>query len=104
MEIIERYGRSLKRKNCAPYTIKNYMNRVAHFTRWLRIPLFGVTRQEIGLYVDRLLRKRCSPKTIACHLQTLHLFFAYIIEEEKIAMDNPVRKVSIRLPNRCPGV
>ena len=102
MEIIERYGRSLKRKNCAPYTIKNYMNRIAHFTRWLRIPLFEVTRREIGLYVDRLLRKRCSPKTIACHLQTLHLLFDYIIEEEKIAMDNPVRKVSIRLPKPLP--
>jgi len=102
MEIIEKYGRSLKRKNCAPYTIKNYMNRITHFTRWLRIPLFGVTRREIGLYVDRLLRKRCSPKTIACHLQTLHLFFAYLIEEEKTAMDNPVRKVSIRLPKPLP--
>ena len=58
METIEsRYRRSLKRKNFSSYTIKNYMNRIDHFTLWLRVPLHEVTRREIGAYVDHLLRK-----------------------------------------------
>jgi site-specific recombinase XerD len=102
MEITERYRRSLKRKNCSPYTVKNYMNRIEHFTLWLRVPLEKTTRREIGAYVDHLLRKRHAPKTIICHLQTLHLFFEYLIDEEGAAMDNPVRKISIRLPKPLP--
>ncbi len=102
MEITERYRRSLKRKNCSAYTIKNYMNRIDHFTLWLRVPLEKTTRREIGVYVDHLLAKRHAPKTITCHLQTLHLFFEYLIEEEGAAMDNPVRKISIRLPKPLP--
>ena len=102
MEITERYRRSLKRRNCSPYTIKNYMNRIDRFTLWLRVPLEKTTRHEIGAYVDHLLRKRHAPKTIICHLQTLHLFFEYLIDEEGAAMENPVRKISIRLPKPLP--
>ena len=102
MEITERYRRSLKRKNFSAHTIKNYMNRIDQFTLWLRVPLEKTTRREIGAYVDHLLRKRLSPKTIICHLQTLHLFFEYLIDEEEMAMANPVRKISIRLPKPLP--
>jgi len=102
MEIIERYRRSLKRKNLSAHTIKNYMNRINHFTLWLRVPLEKTTRREIGAYVDHLLRKRRAPKTIICHLQTLHLFFEHLIDEEGAAMNNPVRKISIRLPKPLP--
>jgi site-specific recombinase XerD len=102
MEITERYRRSLKRKNCSAHTIKNYMNRIDHFTLWLRVPLEKTTRREIGAYVDHLLRKRRAPKTIICHLQTLHLFFEHLIDDEAAAMDNPVRKISIRLPKPLP--
>jgi site-specific recombinase XerD len=102
MEITERYRRSLKRKNLSAYTIKNYMNRIDHFTLWLRVPLEKTTRREMGAYVDHLLRKRHAPKTITCHLQTLHLFFEYLIDEEGTAMENPIRKISIRLPKPLP--
>ena len=103
METIKiRYRRSLKRNNCSPHTVKNYMNRIDQFTLWLRIPLEGVTRREIGAYVDHLLRKQRTPKTITCHLQTLRLFFDYLINEEQIPMANPVTRVSIRLPKPLP--
>ena len=82
--------------------MKNYLHRIHQFTRWLRIPLPKVTRHEIGAYVDHLLRKRRRPKTITCHLQTLHLFFDYLIEEEGIPMANPVTRMSIRLPKPLP--
>jgi site-specific recombinase XerD len=74
MESIEsRYRRSLKRKNFSSCTIKNYLHRIAQFTLWLRISLPTVTRREIGAYVDHLLRKGLSPKTITCHLQSIRL-------------------------------
>jgi site-specific recombinase XerD len=100
--IESRYGRSLKRKNFSPCTIKNYLHRIAQFTLWLRMPLPTVTRREIGAYVDHLLRKGLSPKTITCHLQTIRLFFDYLIDEEETSMENPVRKISIRLPKPLP--
>ena len=77
-----RYRRALKRKNYSAHTVKSYMNILDHFMRWLTVPLSEVTRKEIGLYVDHLLRKRRTPKTITCHLQTIRLFFDYLINEE----------------------
>ena len=103
MESIEsQYGRSLKRKNFSSCTVKNYLHRVAQFRLWLRIPLPTVTPREIGAYVDHLLRKGLSPKTITCHLQTIRLFFDYLIDEGQASMENPVRKISIRLPKPLP--
>jgi site-specific recombinase XerD len=97
-----RYGRSLKRKNYSAHTVKNYMNIMNHFTRWLRVPLRELTRKDIGAYVDQLLRKRRTSKTITCHLQTIRLFFDYLINEEGIAMTNPVTRISLRLPKPLP--
>ena len=102
METIERYRRSLKRKNFSAHTIKNYVHRIHMFTLWLRVPLDHATRQEIGSYVDHLLQKKLSPKTITCHLQTIRLFYEYLIDEEGMACENPVRKISIRLPKPLP--
>jgi site-specific recombinase XerD len=102
METIERYRKSLKRKNFSAHTIKNYLHRIHMFTLWLPVPLDHATRQEIGSYVDHLLEKKLSPKTITCHLQTIRLFFDYLIDEEGMALENPVRRISIRLPKPLP--
>ena len=105
METTEiRYRRSLKRKNYAAHTLKNYMNILAHFTRWLSIPLSEVTRNDIGVYVDHLQRKRLAPKTITCHLQTIRLFFDYCISEEEMDMVNPVTGSQSVCRNRCPAI
>jgi site-specific recombinase XerD len=104
METIElvRYRRCLKRKNYSAHTVKNYMNIMDNFTRWLRTSLREVTREDIGAYVDHSLRKRLKPKTITCHLQTIRLFFDYFINEEGVDMINPVTKISLRLPKPLP--
>ena len=62
----------------------------------------GRTRKDIEAYVDQLLRKRRTPKTITCHLQTIRLFFDYFINEEEVDMINPVTKISLRLPKPLP--
>jgi site-specific recombinase XerD len=103
METIEiRYRRSLKRRNFSSHTVKNYMNRITHFLLWLPVPVDKTTRREMGAYVDHLLEKQLSPKTVTCHLQTIRLFFDYLIDEEGMMKESPVRKVSIRLPKPLP--
>jgi site-specific recombinase XerD len=104
MEAIEliRYRRSLRRKNYSSHTVKNYMNILWHFISRLTISLAQVTPREIGTYVDHLWSRRKKPKTITCHLQTIRLFFDYLIEEEGMEMSNPVIRVSIRLPKPLP--
>ena len=97
-----RYRRALKRKNYSVHTVKSYVNILDQFIRWLTVPLAEVTRKEIGAYVDHLLRKRRTPKTITCHLQTIRLFFDYLINEEGRSMLNPVTRVSLRLPKPLP--
>jgi len=104
MENIElsRYRRTLKRKNYSAHTLKSYMNILDHFVRWAPVPPSEVTGKEVGLYVDHLLRKRRTPKTITCHLQTIRLFFEYLINEEGISILNPVTRISLRLPKPLP--
>ena len=97
-----RYRRFLKRKNYSAHTVNNYVSILNHFMRWLTIPVSEVTRKEIGVYVDHLLRKRRTPKTITCHLQTIRLFFDYLMNEEGIPVVNPVTRISLRLPKPLP--
>jgi len=96
------YRRALKRKNYSTHTVKTYMNILDQFIRWLTVPLSEVTRSEIGAYVDDLLRKRRTPKTITCHLQTIRLFFEYLMNEEEREIVNPVTRISLRLPKPLP--
>jgi site-specific recombinase XerD len=99
---LTRYRRALKRKNYSAHTLKSYMNILGHFVRWAPVPLGKVTSKEIGLYVDHLLQKRRTPKTITCHLQTIRLFFDYLLQEEGTPVANPVTRISIRLPKPLP--
>ncbi|HXX34528.1 MAG TPA: tyrosine-type recombinase/integrase [Thermodesulfobacteriota bacterium] len=96
------YRRALKRKNYSAHTVKSYLNILDQFMRWLTVPLPEVTRKDIGAYVDHLLRKRRTPKTITCHLQTIRLFFDYLLNEEGRSMVNPVTRISLRLPKPLP--
>jgi len=104
MEPIEliQYRRALKRKNYSVHTLKSYMNILDQFIRWLSVPLSEVTRKEIGLYVDHLLGKRRTSKTITCHLQTIRLFYDYLINEEGRTISNPITRISLRLPKPLP--
>jgi site-specific recombinase XerD len=97
-----RYRRALKRKNYSIHTVKSYVNILDQFIRCLTVPLSEVTRKDIGAYVDHLLRKRRMPKTITCHLQTIRLFFDYLMNEEGRKMVNPVTRISLRLPQPLP--
>ena len=58
------WRRFLKRRNCAPNTVKYYMHAVKSFVIWLDVPLESVTHRTISCYIDYLMRKRLKPKTI----------------------------------------
>lgn len=102
MERIDRYRRYVKRRNFSSHTVKSYLNILDQFTAWLPIPLQDTTRKEIDSYIDHLMARKLSPKTITCHLQTIRLFFAYLIDDEGMRIPNPISKVSIRLPKPLP--
>ena len=102
-DLIARYRRFLKRRNCSAHTVKNYMNILGHFSAWLQVPLEQATYKETDAYMDHLLRRRMKPKTINCHFGCIHAFYDYLIEDERMPLTNPVRKnYRLRLPRPLP--
>jgi site-specific recombinase XerD len=101
-ELVVRYRRFLKRRNCSAHTVKNYMNILSHFNAWHKISVSQVTHKDIGAYMGHLLRTR-KPKTINCHLGTIRAFYDYLIDEEGMPLINPVKKkYRLRLPRPLP--
>jgi site-specific recombinase XerD len=93
-ELIVRYRRFLKRRNCSVHTVKNYMNILGHFSAWHKTSIQQLTHKDIGAYMDYLLRTR-KPKTIN--------FYDYLIDEEGMPLINPVKKgYRLRLPRPLP--
>jgi site-specific recombinase XerD len=102
-DLIEKYKRYLKRRNYSVHTVKNYVNMLGHFSKWLRIPMEQATFKETDAYMDYLLRRRKKPKTINCHFGCIHAFYNYLIEDERMPLVNPVKKhYRLRLPQPLP--
>jgi site-specific recombinase XerD len=102
-DMIARYRRFLKRRNCSAHTVKNYLNILNHFSAWLQVPLEQATYKETDAYMEHLLRRRMKPKTINCHLGCIHAFYDYLTEDERMPLTNPVRKnYRLRLPRPLP--
>jgi site-specific recombinase XerD len=91
-DAIMNWRRFLKRRNCAPNTVKNYLNIIKHFVIWVDVPLEEATHTTVSRYIDYLMRKRLAPKTVNCHLDGIRQFYHYLKEEEGLAITNPVRK------------
>ena len=82
----------MKRRNCAPNTVKNYLNMIKHFVIWVDIPVGEVTHTTVSRYIDYLMLKRLSPKTVNCHLDGIRQFYHYLKEEEGLVITNPIRR------------
>ncbi len=103
IEVLVKYRRFLKRRNYSTHTIKNYMNTLNHFLRWLQGPVEEVTPQKISAYIDSLLAKGLAPKTINCRLDSVRGFYTYMGREEEIPFPNPVKKgYALRLARPLP--
>jgi site-specific recombinase XerD len=86
------YRRFLKRRNCSRCTLRNYMNTLKHFVIWLPQPIEQVTPRGILAFIDHLLNKRLSAKTINCYLDGIRGFYDYLIHEENVEIANPVKR------------
>lgn len=85
------YRRSLKRRNYSKYTIRNYMSTLRQYIIWLDVPIEAVTHKKLVVFIDRLLARRLKPKTINCYLDSIRGFYDYLIYEEQLQMQNPVK-------------
>lgn len=86
----------MKRRNCAPNTVKNYLNMIKHFVIWVDVPVEEVTHTTVSRYIDYLMKKRLAPKTVNCHLDGIRQFYHYLKEEEGVSVNNPIRKNHIQ--------
>lgn len=97
------FRRHLKRKNYSPHTVKNYINMLQHYIRWLNVPVEAATPGNIAGYIDFLMDKRLHPKTINCHIACIRVFYDFLHYEEKNNVVNPVRKgIALRMPSPLP--
>jgi site-specific recombinase XerD len=93
----------LKRRNYSTHTVKNYLGTLEHFVQWLDVPIEEVVPKRLQAYIDHLLARGLSAKTINCHLDSIRRFYDYVHDEEGIAVPNPVRKgYLLRLPRPLP--
>ena len=90
----------MKRRNCSPNTVKNYLNIIKHFVIWVDVPVEDATHLTISLYIDHLMRKRLAPKTVNCHVNCIRQFYHYLHDEEGLAIINPVRRSHIQKMSR----
>jgi len=97
------YRRFLKRRNYSKYTLRNYMNTLKQFVLWLDVPIEQVTHKKLLAFIDHLLDQRLKPKTINCYLNSIRGFYDHLINEEDVAMTNPVKRgYSLRLSRPLP--
>jgi len=74
-----------------------------HFIVWLNVPVEEVSNKKILEYIDLLLGKRLKPKSINCHLDSIRGFYEYLINEENVRINNPVKKgYALRLSKPLP--
>jgi len=99
-DAILNWQRFLKRRNCSPHAVKNYLNLIKHFIIWLDVPVEAVTHVTVSRYIEHLMRKRLAPKTVNCHLNGIRQFYHYLGDEEGLRMTNPVRKTHLQKMSR----
>jgi site-specific recombinase XerD len=85
------YRRSLKRGNYSKRTVRNYLSTLRQFILWLDVPIEAVTHKKLLGFIDHLLDRRLKPKTINCYLHSLRRFYDYLIQEEEVVIENPVK-------------
>jgi site-specific recombinase XerD len=97
------YRRHLKRRNYSAHTIKNYMNVLKHFVVWVDVGLEAVDHEKVLCYLDWLMGKRLTAKTINCHLACISGFYQYLHHEKGMKLKNPVKRgYTLRLPKPLP--
>jgi len=71
--------------------VRNYVSTLRQFVIWLDVPIEAVTHKKLLGFIDHLLARRLKPKTINCYLESVRGFYEYLICEEQLQMQNPVK-------------
>ena len=82
----------MKRKNFSTNTVKNYLSGLKQFLLWIDVPIEEAVYAKVLRYIDFLLDKRQKPKTINCQLNRIRKFYDFLIYEQGLKIDNPVRR------------
>ena len=103
IESITSYKRYLRRKNLAMHTVRNYLHRLQLFAIWVAIPIEEVEGDDIKRYIDFLLDKGLAAQSINAHLIAVRRFYSFLIDEERVEQENPVRRgITLRVPSPLP--
>ena len=79
------------------------MNTLKHFVVWLPVAIDTVGHKDILAYIDHLYEKRLLPKTINSYLDSIRGFYNYLIFEEQLRIDHPVKPgYAARVPEPLP--
>ena len=62
------------------------------FVLWLDVPIEQVSHNKMAAYIDYLLGKGLAPKTVNCHLVSIHGFYSYLVDRQELQIHNPVKK------------
>jgi site-specific recombinase XerD len=92
IDAVVNYRRWLKRRNCSRHTLRTYMNTLRHFVLWLALPIEEASSRTVLDFIDHLIAKRLTPKTINCYLDSIRGFYNYLINEEQVKIPNPVKR------------
>jgi site-specific recombinase XerD len=102
-DLLTGFRRHLKRKNYSRYTVRDYLSTLNAFAAWAKVPLDAIDAKKVLLFIEHLLDKKRSPKTINCYLDSIRSFYEYLKEEEGLEIDNPVRRgYGLKLPRPLP--
>jgi site-specific recombinase XerD len=99
-DAIIHWRRYLKRRNCSPNTVKNYLCAIRSFVLWLDVPIEHVTHAKVSHYIDELMRRRLKPKTINCQLNGIRQFYYYLRDEGVLEIANPVKNTHAQKMSR----
>jgi site-specific recombinase XerD len=70
---------------------------------WLGQPIEEASSRTVAQFIDQLIGKRLHPKAINCYLDSVRSFYNYLINEEQVKIQNPVKRgYLLRLPRPMP--
>jgi site-specific recombinase XerD len=79
------------------------MNTLKQFIVWVDVPIEQVTAEKLLSYIDHLLDRGLSAKTINCHLDSIRGYYRYLIDEEQVNIIHPVKTgYALRLAHPLP--
>ena len=92
-ELIERYGKYLKRKKSDDKTIRNYMYDLQAFSSYMNKPFEDITEEDNNIFIQEKKNKGIKPSRINFNISVLISFYKYL-NRNNIIKNNPMQNIS----------